>query len=709
MMKRIIILLSIPLLMNGQRTPRIVGGKVHFNSSGVVCEYSSAYYNVYTKAYLSRLDSLQSLESCQEYEKVFDTLITSGLINRLDYLRLYANTSKNNAKKNLISPLYNAYEIDGEVYFQRNCGFSDYSNQGMLGSEFNLLRSNVRYGNKYAQNDASMGAWYLDRYYDSVPIMGMDGITSRAFISGWSDSNMVALNGPIASNDTLHQYGLIGINRTSSSYIQSFVNGDTLRRIANTSNGRANYKMTSIGSNFGGAYTPRNIWGRLSVEFLGGGLTYSQQRSLYNCLNAYIDYKEAKNTTQTSESDDWILVKNIDKDIIPTSQNNVPYLHIDDQNKNFKFAYKTDTVMFSWDGGLTYPNRCYYDSAEYIESSKIFDNGNVLFFTAYGNNIYASYDSCKTVVKKYMLDTNRLDTMQLHVPSNVLYAGSYFIDYFGWSQYLPDSTEIYVWGNLGNVSPYGWAPANIYCTTDNGNTLYVTYHFGNDTNYVDNGTANSSRSNGDGIEGGDLNNDSIFTRHLHGIIYNPIKSNNDTAVFTAYTGDDYEGESMWLDGYYDITLDEWTWIRDESVIWNNWRVSKVAGNGLIFYSVDSILSVSDKYGHGGIYKLKYSEIQDSTTYDELYVSFNRNTLYSFIWDDNIMFFGYPDLRTRPYEYSKDYGKTFNELELQNWFDTYGDSFIFGMSQKDSNGYYLFNEGLPYYSANRPTWLLKFKQ
>lgn len=197
-----------------------------------------------------------------------------------------------------------------------------------------------------------------------------------------------------------------------------------------------------------------------------------------------------------------------------------------------------------------------------------------------------------------------------HTPVNATYPGIYFGAIHPRS-FMQDSTEILLWGTYWQSQDdagAGAVPINLYYTADQGQTVKCCYHFGDNTQERDDGTAFSGASGG---VVGDLTN-SYICHHVHTTSY-------DGNYWYIETGDGYTNNEICnLKGTYDIGTDTWTFIH--YALNSSAGVFKMAGKA--FDGDGSVFWASDDATQGGAYKCLVSDLlsNDINDHSQVYAS-----------------------------------------------------------------------------------------
>ncbi len=223
--------------------------------------------------------------------------------------------------------------------------------------------------------------------------------------------------------------------------------------------------------------------------------------------------------------------------------------HIESQRDNKAFGFADGTISLSENNGRTWPHSTKFPNARHITFSCILKNGNILFGDR--TKLYLSTDNLKTYKPITVKTADGADYVP-HTPLNTDHPGWYFSPLDGVHTWDVDGVEMLVWGNYCNVIG-GAVPANIYYSTDNGQTVKIAYSFGQNPHFRDNGTAGGGKT---GRLLGNADNP-VICRHIHSVAYNPAEN-----AFYACTGDIDRGvgqECHWLRGTYDAKKDQWRW------------------------------------------------------------------------------------------------------------------------------------------------------
>ncbi|MDD4267128.1 MAG: hypothetical protein PHO07_15940 [Pirellulales bacterium] len=223
--------------------------------------------------------------------------------------------------------------------------------------------------------------------------------------------------------------------------------------------------------------------------------------------------------------------------------------YFDSQRGNRAFGFSDERVYLSEDNGRTWGPGIAFPGARQITFSCILKGGNIVFGA--GSRLYVSTDNLKTYKPVKLKDAKGADYTP-HTPQNPENPGRYFETLTGVNTWDVGGVEMLVWGNYCNVRG-GATPANIYYSTDGGETVKIAYAFGQNPHYRDNGSPGGGPT---GTLLGDPDNP-VICRHIHCVAYNPAED-----AFYACTGDMERPEGFechWLRGTYDAKQDLWQW------------------------------------------------------------------------------------------------------------------------------------------------------
>ncbi|MEQ9408251.1 MAG: hypothetical protein RIK87_11020 [Fuerstiella sp.] len=221
----------------------------------------------------------------------------------------------------------------------------------------------------------------------------------------------------------------------------------------------------------------------------------------------------------------------------------VPY--IDSQRDNKAFGFDDSHIHLSEDNGRTWAHSAPFPNAGHITFSCILQNGNIVFATR--TRLFLSTDNLKTHRQIIVRNPDGSDYLP-HKPLDPERPGWYFHPLDGVHTWDVNGTEMLVWGNYCNVLG-GAVPANIYYSTDHGQTVKIAYSFGISPTFQQPGAGPADLL-------GNPDNP-VVCRHIHAVAWNPQEN-----AFYACTGDHDRGdvhECHWLRGTYDAAQDVWDW------------------------------------------------------------------------------------------------------------------------------------------------------
>jgi hypothetical protein len=355
------------------------------------------------------------------------------------------------------------------------------------------------------------------------------------------------------------------------------------------------------------------------------------------------------------------------------------------QRDNISLAIKTNTLEVSVDNSQTWGTSTTYADYDKIQSAHIFRNGNILLQQNDNKLILTDYTLSSTEEISVYDSSGSLYTP--HTPANASYPGAYYYTH----RYTTntDETDVYCWGNYGNVNQ-GATPTNIYYTTDYGKTVKIAYEFGQNSARTDDGTSSSGTG---GTLLGDSGN-SVVTKHTHCVEYNP-----NTDKWYCFTGDTNvtspaNDEIHWLEGTYTSSTDSWSWsvLNFGASIEETSKLKSVEcffHDGWLYYCADAT-NVATSNDENGIWRVpddsitdlsKHQKIYDTPDYDDFIgnMKLDRNTGFILFVISNIRTLGNNSSKIG---IIKDYG--FGDVGYKD----YGSSYEFiRLSQPNQEGYF----------------------
>ena len=265
----------------------------------------------------------------------------------------------------------------------------------------------------------------------------------------------------------------------------------------------------------------------------------------------------------------------------------------------------TGKVLWSTNGGTSFSEYSFTD-AKLIVMAHIFGNGNVIFATS-KNELWFSSNGLTTITQKTLKAVNGIDDYVFHTPVNASYPGRYFLrQNIDQPQYI-GSDEVLVFGSYSvamGTMVMGATPNLIYHFSADGNTCKVSYIFGQNATYKDDGTKYGGAT---GNLLGDAGNP-IVVVHVHNVIQDQV-----TKKFYAIAG---ETAGCWLEGVYNsgTGVIDWTKIIDIGIP-NGW----FKAGGVFFDSTKiRVLSDGSDLGKTGVYEADKASMTTTGAYTKTY-------------------------------------------------------------------------------------------
>jgi hypothetical protein len=253
------------------------------------------------------------------------------------------------------------------------------------------------------------------------------------------------------------------------------------------------------------------------------------------------------------------------KTILPSSNryentviNVVNYWAISSRD-NYMVKISDNLIETSSDGGLNYDNSIVFNDANKIINGYLHSNGNISLFTI-DNKIYKTSINLSSITEVVLYEEDRVTPYVFHTPSNANFTGAYYTTEDEMSY---NNSGIYALANYCNsiaINGGRGASAVITPITDDfGDSFVVSYEFGQNVVYRDNGTALGGST---GTLLGDASNANVC-RHVHSIEYN--KFNNKYYMNTGDRNDTSAVPDMdeigWYEGVYNSNTRTIDWVR----------------------------------------------------------------------------------------------------------------------------------------------------
>jgi len=347
--------------------------------------------------------------------------------------------------------------------------------------------------------------------------------------------------------------------------------------------------------------------------------------------------------------------------------------YIDTQRDHKAFGMGDGKIYFSEDNSRTWARSLDFPDAVNLNFSCILGNGNIIFATR--GKIYVSSDNLKSYRELKVTDTDGSDYMP-HAPKDPAKAGWYFYSLDGAHTWEVGGKEMMIWGNYCNVKSEP-VPANIYYSTDGGETVKIAYSFGQNPQFQYKDTDPKSWL-------GNPDN-KVVCRHVHSVSYNKAEN-----AFYACSGDIDRGhghECHWLRGTYDAKGDSWNW----KVVVSSNSNSRYKSGGINFVDGQAYW-VADANGKAspegtydrGIFRCNPTDIADKSKHTQLYDM--KYEMACMTIEDGVILaphYGNATPSDTGFLISLDLGKTWGNYDLKQFGDRSG----VRVSRKNSDGWF----------------------
>ena len=222
-----------------------------------------------------------------------DSLSITSLSQKFDVMYLFANETSEAGLRNLIKRSHDATAVNSPTFTQWE-GFRGNGTTSYLNTNYNPFSQGVR----YTLNSGSIGTYSLDSVSGSGlrHLLGAEqvntGDSTRTRIQATNPSTTNSFqnaNGAFITN--LTPYGSITVSRESATSLKLYQN-QNLVKTASTGDAlvqkvlNLNYYICTTNSN--GSPSATGYLGRISFSFIGAGLSDTEVRKVYNCIQWYM-------------------------------------------------------------------------------------------------------------------------------------------------------------------------------------------------------------------------------------------------------------------------------------------------------------------------------------------------------------------------------------------------------------------------------------
>lgn len=239
-----------------------------------------------TSPFLDRVAVSPSGMRVRQYDTVFRSLRTTGLLDKIDCLYLLAAHAGQASRQNLLSSDYTLMAQNSPTFvvdrgWQGN-GSSSYMNTGfnpaIAGSakySLNSAHLSIRSNNNARMNNPDIGVAISTRYAFIVPWQTSGNVCQGAL----NDSNGAATAAAPASTA-----GLFTISRTSSTAWSMYGGGFPLGSFSTSTTGLPNGSIYLLGINGTGQFATH----QLSAASIGAGLSAADVANLNVIISTYL-------------------------------------------------------------------------------------------------------------------------------------------------------------------------------------------------------------------------------------------------------------------------------------------------------------------------------------------------------------------------------------------------------------------------------------
>lgn len=408
------------------------------------------------------------------------------------------------------------------------------------------------------------------------------------------------------------------------------------------------------------------------------------------------------------------------KYIVPKFENGIDYTQTRTitSSSYWIFASRGDNMVrlnstnleTSTDGGTTWGNTTAFANYTNLLHGWIFSNDNVALFTK-DNKIYLTTLSLGTITEKTLYESDGTTPYTFHTPSNATYPGAYLECESHMN--TTSGTDIYVLANYCNSGAIdsggrGASAVIVPFSDDYGATWKVSYEFGQNLVYEDDGTASGSSSGTTLGNGGNTN----VCRHTHNIDYDSVGDkfymNTGDQNWTFTTPD--MDEIGWYEGTYSAGSISWSRI-DFGVTIE--KTNRLKGTGFFFRTIEAtryIYWASDANpstvdDEQGIWRAPLSTFDTPATHEKVFYLTKNFPIIDMKVDENtgIVLCTVQDLKTGGIDILiavKDYGHGASDFYRFNNSPT-----LLRLNSPNSDGYWRIDIGA-FTPAQTDTYLIK---
>lgn len=283
-MKKLLLILLFTSISFGQSSSLLL-------MSGDDNPYNNQETLIYANSLTTALSDSQMTNIDNFITMLKDSLSITSLSQKFDAMYILANETAEAGLKNLVKRSHDATAVNSPTFTQWE-GFAGNGSSSYLNTNYNVTtqRSAV------SANNQSIGIYSRTDKVEDKNDMGViinslsDTSTSRIAIMYNATSGFVSL-GRSAAATVANSLGLFVGSRTASTTLAIYQNGTLLSMGAQSGTGtgismNGNHYICAI-NRVGGA-----IWNfstrQYSFSFIGAGLTATEVRQVYNCIQAYM-------------------------------------------------------------------------------------------------------------------------------------------------------------------------------------------------------------------------------------------------------------------------------------------------------------------------------------------------------------------------------------------------------------------------------------
>lgn len=252
----------------------------------------SQRYNDFAELLFSRCTIEPTAQDKAWISEAFDSLQYYNLIQKIDFLHIYAASTEQVAYLNWVNDIFNGTESGAQLTFAADTGIKSDGSASYLNTNYNPKTDSVHatmqkssFG-AYIRNEAQLNGYDLG--------VGVTGISTMMKMLSTDNTTRFSLNSASATGQSYtnnaNRTGLLSASKIDDGYIRLYGDGVNVRSIANVNSGIADGDFFVCAVDFLGTptnYSPKQF----SMAYYGTALTTPEHLKLFEIVERYLDHK----------------------------------------------------------------------------------------------------------------------------------------------------------------------------------------------------------------------------------------------------------------------------------------------------------------------------------------------------------------------------------------------------------------------------------